>query len=509
MSEKVLRTLWLDILPDSIKNVLLITEEDLGKVAMMANKMVENVTGNVYAMNKNNHNNVMNEILSKMSTLEMKIAALQTDGSRGRSLSTSSHERHRTSSNLCSTMEQSKSQWVSPLHLAPKKDRTLRPCAATSVGLMTKQYLVGTLHHELKTFKWKKKIKPKLLLQPHSDYLNLTTVLDCFTNTLSPAMQWENRTPSHNIENSTEGHNSSKWTESLPTMLLELRAAVNPETKVSVAQMVYGTHIRIPGEFIGEPTKEELSHKILDQAKFVSDLQRRMELLRPVPVRNKSAHSPFVYKELKDCSHVFLRTDRVRKPLEPAYEVPYAVVARSDKYFTINRKNAEVKSSIVRLKPANGISTEPVTTESSLPHVPVGPTAARNERKASDSLPPVIGRDSATTTRNGRRVHFPRRFLTAQPTDRQAKTLDAHALLVAALIVAKSRSRQARSIRRSGCFFYKRLGGVIGNQLIGTYFYRENLTGERSSNTTKICNKKYNVPFDKQKLDAVSRDTGV
>uniref|UniRef100_T1HR42 Uncharacterized protein n=1 Tax=Rhodnius prolixus TaxID=13249 RepID=T1HR42_RHOPR len=67
----------------------------------------------------------------------------------------------------------------------------------------------------------------------------------------------------------------------------------------------------------------------------------------------------------------------------------------------------------------------------------------------------------------------------AQPTDRQAKTLDSHTLLVAALMVAKSRSRQARSIRRSGCVFYKRLGGVIGNQLIGPYFYRENLTGER------------------------------
>uniref|UniRef100_T1HIE6 BHLH domain-containing protein n=1 Tax=Rhodnius prolixus TaxID=13249 RepID=T1HIE6_RHOPR len=51
--------------------------------------------------------------------------------------------------------------------------------------------------------------------------------------------------------------------------------------------------------------------------------------------------------------------------------------------------------------------------------------------------------------------------------------------------------------------------GVLGNQLIGPYFYRENLTGARSSNTIKICNKKYNVPFEKQKLDAVSRDTGV
>uniref|UniRef100_T1HVS9 Homeobox domain-containing protein n=1 Tax=Rhodnius prolixus TaxID=13249 RepID=T1HVS9_RHOPR len=45
----------------------------------------------------------------------------------------------------------------------------------------------------------------------------------------------------------------------------------------------------------------------------------------------------------------------------------------------------------------------------------------------------------------------------AQPTDRQAKTLDSHALLVAALMVAKSRSTQARVIRRSGCFFCKRL----------------------------------------------------
>uniref|UniRef100_T1I4P7 Uncharacterized protein n=1 Tax=Rhodnius prolixus TaxID=13249 RepID=T1I4P7_RHOPR len=57
------------------------------------------------------------------------------------------------------------------------------------------------------------------------------------------------------------------------------------------------------------------------------------------------------------------------------------------------------------------------------------------------------------------------------------------------------------------------MGNVVqplkGNQLIGPYFFRENLTGARSSSTIKICNKKYNVPFEKQKLDAVSRDTGV
>uniref|UniRef100_T1I7N0 Uncharacterized protein n=1 Tax=Rhodnius prolixus TaxID=13249 RepID=T1I7N0_RHOPR len=58
----------------------------------------------------------------------------------------------------------------------------------------------------------------------------------------------------------------------------------------------------------------------------------------------------------------------------------------------------------------------------------------------------------------------------AQPTDRQAKTLDSHALLVAALMVAKSRSRQELK-------FYKNM------------------------------QKKCNVPFEKQKLDAVSRDT--
>uniref|UniRef100_T1IFC5 TPR_REGION domain-containing protein n=1 Tax=Rhodnius prolixus TaxID=13249 RepID=T1IFC5_RHOPR len=30
-----------------------------------------------------------------------------------------------------------------------------------------------------------------------------------------------------------------------------------------------------------------------------------------------------------------------------------------------------------------------------------------------------------------------------------------------------------------------------------------------SSNPIKICNEKYNVPFEKKKLDAVSRDTRV
>uniref|UniRef100_T1I4S4 Uncharacterized protein n=1 Tax=Rhodnius prolixus TaxID=13249 RepID=T1I4S4_RHOPR len=60
----------------------------------------------------------------------------------------------------------------------------------------------------------------------------------------------------------------------------------------------------------------------------------------------------------------------------------------------------------------------------------------------------------------------------AQSTDRQAKTLDSHALVIAEHMVAMSRSRQELK-------YYKNMG------------------------------EKYNVPFEKQKLDAVSRDTVV
>ncbi|UYV65660.1 hypothetical protein LAZ67_3004992, partial [Cordylochernes scorpioides] len=127
------------------------------------------------------------------------------------------------------------------------------------------------------------------------------------------------------IKTAIRAHNDIKWTETLPTVLLGLRAAINKDNNHSLPQMVYGKTIRLPGEFFDD------SKHHLHAEKFVQQLQKQMELLKSLNEKHHSKTKVFVHKDLKTCSHVFIRTDRVKKPLEPPYEGPFPVLDRTDK----------------------------------------------------------------------------------------------------------------------------------------------------------------------------------
>ncbi|KAL7724461.1 hypothetical protein ACLKA6_004008 [Drosophila palustris] len=86
---------------------------------------------------------------------------------------------------------------------------------------------------------------------------------------------------------------------------------------------------------------------------FAVRFREHMRMIRPVPAAHHSQRSMFIHKNLADCSHVFLRTDAVRQPLEPPYTGPYKVVKRStDRVFVIEMDGKEVAVSTERLKPA-------------------------------------------------------------------------------------------------------------------------------------------------------------
>ncbi|UYV62287.1 hypothetical protein LAZ67_2000001 [Cordylochernes scorpioides] len=166
------------------------------------------------------------------------------------------------------------------------------------------------------------------------------------------------------IKTAIRAHNSIKWTETLPTVLLGLRAAINKDNNHSLSQMVYGKTIRLPGEFFDD------SKHHLHAEEFVQHLQKQMELLKPLNEKHHSKTKVFVHKDLKTCSHVFIRTDRVKKPLEPPYEGPFPVLERTDKYFTLKVKGKNVTTTIDRLRPAYLLAdSDNITAEH--------PTAAR------------------------------------------------------------------------------------------------------------------------------------
>ncbi|GFU57949.1 retrovirus-related Pol polyprotein from transposon opus [Nephila pilipes] len=111
------------------------------------------------------------------------------------------------------------------------------------------------------------------------------------------------------LKKAIKAYNNIKWTESLPTVLLGLRAALRPDINHTIAQMVYGTYIKLPGEFFDQPAIN------MDPQNFVTKLQQHMEDIKPLKPSSTRKQKSFVLKELESCLHVIVRIDSVKKKL--------------------------------------------------------------------------------------------------------------------------------------------------------------------------------------------------
>jgi hypothetical protein len=77
-----------------------------------------------------------------------------------------------------------------------------------------------------------------------------------------------------------------------------------------------------------------------------------MARLRPVPAARHTSPNTFVYKDLHDCTHVFLRQDATRRALEPPYTGPYQVFSRREETLQLLVSGKPVTVSADRIKPA-------------------------------------------------------------------------------------------------------------------------------------------------------------
>ena len=138
------------------------------------------------------------------------------------------------------------------------------------------------------------------------------------------------------------------WIDSLPLILLGLRTALKQDLGCSTAELVYGTTLRIPGEFFAPGTDPLTS----DPSTYAAQLKLAMRSLKAIPPRADLNRTFFVPKDLLTCPFVFVRHDAVRRPLQAPYDGPFKVLRRSDKHFTLDLNGREEVISIDRLKPA-------------------------------------------------------------------------------------------------------------------------------------------------------------
>ena len=139
------------------------------------------------------------------------------------------------------------------------------------------------------------------------------------------------------------------WTITLPAVLLGARSAVKELLGRSAAEIVYGTTLRLPGEFSHKYNVD--AHTDLDN--YSDKLRVAMSRLRLCQPRDSTQNNIFQYKEIDTCSHVFLRRIAIAPPLTAPYDGPYKVIVRSSRVVKILVKGKVEKVSLDRVKPAH------------------------------------------------------------------------------------------------------------------------------------------------------------
>ena len=216
---------------------------------------------------------------------------------------------------------------------------------------------------------------------------------------LSPMCQWNGGTFPPSAESLPEVLPPTvRWTDSLPLILLGIGAALKQDLNCSTAELVYGTTLRVPGEFFTPACDKELE----DPTSYVTQLRSTMRQLQPVPSRTRDSNV-YIHDDLLSSSHVFIRHDGVHTSLQPPCDGPFKVVKRSEKFYTLDINGRKDTVSLDRLKPAYlEDAPEPNTFELS-PSMPTHSNDTPPALTHSHNPPPA-----QHTTRFGCHVRWPK-----------------------------------------------------------------------------------------------------
>lgn len=190
--------------------------------------------------------------------------------------------------------------------------------------------------------------------------------------------------------------NNPQWMDELPFVLLGIRSARREDLGCSPAELVYGTTLAVPGEFISQEPRQQQP-----TADYLRTLQSYMRRTLPTPPSRHGNRPSHVPANLNSTGFVYLRRDATAKPLTQPYTGPFKVIEARDKYFIIDHNGRTDKVSVDRLKVAYVPSSQQTDTRNTQSNNQSSPTLP------SQSTPlPTPG----VVTRFGRTVRLPPRF---------------------------------------------------------------------------------------------------
>ncbi|GFO46848.1 Pol polyprotein [Plakobranchus ocellatus] len=151
---------------------------------------------------------------------------------------------------------------------------------------------------------------------------------------------------------------SYNWFDELPMVLLGIRSSWRVDPGCSPAELVYGSTLHIPGEFL----QPHDARTVEPDLPFLRHLQQTMRSVQPPTPQFHGQPSVYVPANLAPAKFVYVRKDSHKHPLQRPYDGPYLVLNKSDKFFTVDIKGRTETISIDRLKAA--FVTQLTTAES-------------------------------------------------------------------------------------------------------------------------------------------------
>ncbi|KAL7640064.1 UNVERIFIED_CONTAM: hypothetical protein RMT77_009478 [Armadillidium vulgare] len=190
---------------------------------------------------------------------------------------------------------------------------------------------------------------------------------------------------------------SERWTEALPFVLLWILSAMKEDHQCTSAELVYGSPLRLLGEFFDPSVSPSFS----DPYTYLSLLRQCCTSWKPSASRTHVRTHSFIPKDLSTCTHVFVRFDAHRAPLQARYLGPYKVLSRREKTFLLQLPSRKEVFSIDRLKPVffESFPDPPDDFEDSplllpfvspTPHVPDHRSSPTPPSSSTDSPPPLL-----------------------------------------------------------------------------------------------------------------------
>ena len=174
------------------------------------------------------------------------------------------------------------------------------------------------------------------------------------------------------------------WLDALPVVLLGIRSIPN-ESGFSPFTALTGSNLLLPKPIINDD-QSPLSH---DAVKKIASEMTKLDFQELSNGRIHSNTKTFIPSDLKKCSHVWLRVDRVRKPLEAPYSGPYLVKDRHPKHFKIIMNSGEENTvSIDRLIPAVISQSNPTNKQKETSTTDIAKPSENQSSTSSDEQTP-------------------------------------------------------------------------------------------------------------------------